>query len=128
MAQGSVLTDLSDVLRSIGATDALVYRRAVGGRFVLTVPGPLDVADELMLDDEPLVVSALATGLRRVAAEAPRPVCAGYVARAAAIVAVDRDVVVVLGRRDGCLAGVSDEQLVAVATTAASNPASVEVA
>ena len=119
MPHGTVLCDPRDVLTSTGATDVLVYRRAGGGRFVLTSASLGDVSGDLLLDDEPAARDALASGLRRVAAEMPRGICGGYVARAAAIVAVDVDVIVVLGRRDGCLAGVSDETLVAAAVAAA---------
>ena len=119
MAHPTLLCDPRDVLTSTGATDVLVYRRAAGGRFVLTSPQLDGMSADLLLDDEPTVREALTAGLRRVAGERPRPICGGYAARAAAIVAVDVDVVVVLGRRDGCLAGVSDETLVAAAVAAA---------
>ena len=119
MPHGTALEDPHDVLTSTGATDVLVYRRAAGGRFVLTSPLHIGLSGDLLLDDEPAVREALSSRLRRVAAESPRTICADYVARAAAIVAVDRDVIVVLGRRDGCLAGVSDETLVAAAVGAA---------
>ena len=123
MAHPTLLCDPRDVLTSTGATDVLVYRRAAGGRFVLTSPQFDAVSADLLLDDEPAVREALTMGLRRLACESPRPVCGGYVARAAAIVAVDVDVIVVLGRRDGCLAGVSDETLVAAAVAAAGDVA-----
>lgn len=119
MAHSSVLCDPHDVLTSTGATDALVYRRAAGGRFVLTSATLPGVTGELLLDDEPAVREAMAAGLRRIAGEFPRAICGGYEARAAAIIAVDVDVIVVLGRRDGCLAGVSDEILIAAAVAAA---------
>lgn len=119
MAHTSVLDDRHDLLAATGATDVLVYRRAAGGRFALTSPHHMAFFGDLLLDDEPAVREALTLGLRRIAAESPRPICGGYSARAAAIVAVDVDVIVVLGRRDGCLAGVSDETLVAAAVAAA---------
>lgn len=119
MPNGTVLIDPRDVLATTGATDVLVYRRAAGGRFVLTSPLHAGPSADLLLDDEPAVREALSSRLRRVAAESPRAICGDYVARAAAIVAVDRDVIVVLGRRDGCLAGVSDETLIAAAVAAA---------
>ena len=109
----------SDVARRIGASDVLVYRRASGGRFVLTGPQLPGVTGELLLDDEPRVTRALRVGVVRVAAEEPIAICGGYAARSAAIVAVDPDVIVVLGRRNGCLAGVSDATLVAAAGAAA---------
>lgn len=119
MPHGTVLIDPRDVLATTGATDVLVYRRAGGGRFVLTSPLQAGLSHDLLLDDEPAVRQALASRLRRVAAESERTICGDYVARAAAIVAVDRDVIVVLGRRDGCLAGVSDETLIGAAVAAA---------
>ncbi|HVM20970.1 MAG TPA: hypothetical protein VM307_13510 [Egibacteraceae bacterium] len=114
-----VITEPSAAVTAVGATDALVFRRASGGRYVLTTPAPPGIRDELLVDDEPAVQQALTTGVCRVAAEQPRPVCAGYRARAAAVVAVDPDVVVVLGRADGCLAGVDDQALVAAAAAVA---------
>jgi hypothetical protein len=122
MAHGSLLCDPHEALASTGATDVLVYRRAAGGRFVLTSQLMPGLSGELLLDDEPAVREALAQGLRRLAGELPRAICGGYTARAAAIVAVDVDVVVVLGRRDGCLAGVSDEVLIAAGAAAAQVP------
>lgn len=119
MAHTSVLCKTEEVLAAIGATDALVYRRAAGGRFVLTGPPREDVAGELLLDDEPAVRLALAERVHRVAAEASCEVCGGYRARTAAVVAIDPDVVVVLGRRDGCLAGVGDVELLGAAFAAA---------
>lgn len=119
MAHSTLACRTQDVLHAVGATEVLVYRRAAGGRFVLTGPLPEGVTGELLLDDEPLVVRALAKGLCRVASEVPRAVCGGYQARAAAVVAVDPDVVVVLGRRDGCLLGVGDLTLVGAAAAAA---------
>jgi hypothetical protein len=119
MASSSLLHDVPDVIAAVGATDVLVYRRAVGGRFVLSAPVQHWAAEELLVDDEPAVAAALRHGVHRIAAEQPRAVCAGYVARAAAVIAIDRDVVVVLGRRDGCLAGVADAELVAAAEAAA---------
>ncbi len=118
MAHGTVLCDPHDVLTTTGATDVLVYRRAGGGRFVRTSPSVAGAAGDLILDHEPAVRRALSSRLRRIAGEYPRPICGGYTARAAAIVAVDVDVIVVLGRRDGCLAGVSDETLLAAAVAA----------
>lgn len=119
MPHGTVLCSPHDVLTSTGATDVLVYRRAGGGRFVLTTPLDAGLSSDLLLDDEPAVRQALTARLRRVACESPRVICGDYTARAAAIVAVDVDVIVVLGRRDGCLAGVSDETLIAAAVAAA---------
>ena len=119
MGLSAVLCDLDHVLHTVGASDVLIYRRAAGGRFALTDVAPQGVSADLLVDDEPYVVRALARGLCRVANEHSGPVCAGYRARAAAIVAVDRDVIVVLGRRDGCLAGVSDDTLIAAAQVAA---------
>ena len=104
---------------SLGATDVLVYRRASGGRFVLTGPIPAGVTGELLLDDEPAVRQALTCRVRRIASEVAVNVCGGYSACAAAVVCVDPDVVVVLGRRDGCLAGVSDLTLLGAASAAA---------
>lgn len=118
-----VASDSDHVLDVIGASDALVYRRAVGGRFVLTGPPVDGVNGELLVDDEPLVREALALRVCRVAAEVPRPVCGGYVARAAAVVSVDRDVIVVLGRRDGCLKGVADVTLLGAAAAIAAGQA-----
>ena len=117
MALDSLVRDVDTA--SIGASDVLVYRRAAGGHFVLTGPVRDDVSADLLLDDEPLVRKALGGHVIRLAADEPLRVCAGYVARAAAIVAVDCDVVVVLGRRDGCLAGVADSALVRVAMAVA---------
>ena len=124
MALSSVLGDTASVLAAIGAADALVYRRVTGGRYrLVAAPGaglPSGGAQaELLADDEPVVTAALATGLRRVACEQPRQICGGYVARAAAVVAVQPDVIVVLGRHDGCLAAVSNEELVAAARVVA---------
>lgn len=118
MPYSSVL-DSEDVATSLGATDVLVYRRASGGRFVLTGRAPHGVSGELLLDDEPLACQALETGVRRVAGESPVAVCGGYRACAAAVIAIDRDVIVVLGRRDGCLAGVSNGMLAGAAVSAA---------
>ena len=116
-----VAIDSDQVLDVVGATDALVYRRAAGGRFVLTGPPVPGVTGELLVDDEPLVRDALALRVCRVAAEVPRLVCGGYTARAAAVVSVDRDVIVVLGRRDGCLKGVADVTLLGAAAAIAAS-------
>jgi hypothetical protein len=122
MIANSVLCSAADAARRVGASDVFVYRRAGGGAFVLTSPVTAPAAEELLLDDEPLVVAALRSGVQRVAGEEPRRLCAGYIGRAAAVVAVDVDVVVVLGRRDGCLAGVADDELVSAACVAAGVP------
>ena len=114
-----VASDIEQILDVIGATDALVYRRAGGGRFVLTGAPVAGVTGELLVDDEPLVREALRARVCRVAAEVPRVVCGGYNARAAAVVSVDRDVIVVLGRRDGCLKGVADVELLGAAAAIA---------
>ena len=119
MAHSTAVQDRRDVRTAIGATDVLVYRRAAGGRFVLTGPSPEGVTGELLLDDEPLAREALVTRVRRVACESPIAVCGGYRACAAAVISVDRDVIVVLGRRDGCLMGVSDLVLLGAASAAA---------
>lgn len=121
MGSTSVLGDTASVLAAIGATEALVYQRVAGGRFTLVGHPPARVRSDLIVDDEPAVADALVHGLRRVACEELREICAGYAARAAAIVAVETDVVVVLGRRDGCLAGVSDDDLLGAARTVARN-------
>lgn len=119
MAHSALAHGLEEVAASVGATDVLVYRRANGGRFVLT-GAPTDLAaGELLLDDEPIVAEALGGAVQRSAADELHEVCAGYRARAAAVVAIDRDIVVVLGRRDGCLAGVGDEALMWAARMAA---------
>ena len=118
MASTSLLSDPAAALASVGATDIFVYRRASGSRFVLTTPAHA-AAEEICVEDEPAVAAALRSGLRRVASEQPRLLCAGYVARTAAVVAPDRDIVVILGRRDGCLAGVSDLELLAAAQAVA---------
>ena len=118
MASTSLLTDPAAALASVGATDIFVYRRASGSRFVLTTPAQA-AAEEICVEEEPSVAAALRSGLRRVASEQPRVLCAGYVARTAAVVAPDRDIVVILGCRDGCLAGVSDLELLAAAQAAA---------
>lgn len=118
----SVLSDPQDALAHVGATDVLVYRRSQGSRFVLSSPPQCQAAGDIVVEQEPVIAAALRSGLRRVASEDARLLCAGYVARAAAVVALDRDVVVVLGRRDGCLAGVSDEDLIAAADMAAAAP------
>lgn len=126
MVHSSVLSKVDEILASIGATDALVYRRASGGRFVLTGPPCDDVTGELLVDDEPTVRVALNARVCRVAAETTRGICGGYRARCAAVVSVDRDVIVVLGRRDGCLTGVADVTLLgAAAAVAASQGAGV---
>ena len=122
MAFQTVTHDTDDALRRTGATDVLVYRRASGGRFVLTSPAVAAAREDLLLDDEPVVAAAVRYGVRRVVSERPRELCAGYVGRAAAVVAVDVDVVVILGRRDGCLAGVSDVELITAARSAATAP------
>lgn len=122
MALTSVLSSPAKALALVGAADVLVYRRSHGSLFVLTSPPLAAAAEEFVVEDEPAVSAALRSGLRRVASEQPRLLCAGYVARTAAVVALDRDVVVVLGRRDGCLAGVSDETLMAAAEAAAVTP------
>ena len=109
------LVRASETATSVGASDVLIYRRAVGGYFVLTGPVRTDVSPDLHLDDEPLVRRAMGGHVIRIAADDPQRICAGYDARAAAIVAVDCDVIVVLGRRDGCLGGVSDAALVRAA-------------
>ena len=114
-----VASYVDEVLAVVGATDALVYRRATGGRFVLTGPPADGVTGELLIDDEPLIRQALTVRVVRVAAESSRPVCGGYSARAAAVVSVDRDVIVVLGRRDGCLKGVADVTLLGAAAAVA---------
>lgn len=124
MASTSLLSDPPAALVNLGATDILVYRRAHGTRFVLTSPAQSVAAEELRVEDEPAVAAALRSGLRRVASEQARVLCAGYVARTAAVVAPDRDVVVILGCRDGCLAGVSDIELLAAAEAAAAVPIS----
>lgn len=118
----SMLEDVTDaVMRSVGASDVLVYRRMNGGRFFMVGTPPKGVRPELLADDEPLVAEALRTGLRRMASEDPQPVCGGYIARSAAIVANRPNVIVVLGRRDGCLAGVADEAFLTAAAVAAEN-------
>ena len=117
MAHTSVISNTNAA--ALGASDVLVYRRASGGQFVLTGPADPSIAGDLLLDDEPLVCRALGGHVIRLAADEPQRICAGYIARSAAIVAVDCDVVVVLGRRDGCLAGVSDDVLVRAAMAAA---------
>ena len=119
MASTTVVQDRHAVRNALGATDMLVYRRAAGGRFVLTGPSPEGVTGELLLDDEPLARQALVDRVRRVASESPISVCGGYRACAAAVVSVDPDVIVVLGRRDGCLMGVSDLVLLGAASDAA---------
>lgn len=119
MAHSALLQGIEQVAASVGAADVLVYRRANGGRFVLTSPPGVPADPELLLDDEPLVAEALRLGVRRTAADQPHRICAGYDARAAAVVAVDADIVVVLGRRDGCLAGVGDAALLWAARMAA---------
>lgn len=119
MAYSTVVDRQHDATELIGATDVLVYRRASGGRFVLTGPSPVGVTGELLLDDEPAVREALRSRVRRVACETPVAICGGYSACAAAVVCVDPDVIVVLGRRDGCLAGVSDLTLLGAASAAA---------
>ena len=119
MASTSLLSEPAAALAGVGATDVFVYRRAHGSHFVLTTPAHAAAAEEICVDDEPAVAAALRSGLRRVASERPRLLCVGYVARTAAVVAPDRDIVVVLGRRDGCLAAVSDLELLAAAQTAA---------
>jgi hypothetical protein len=122
MALTSVLSEPTNAVAHVGATDILVYRRSQGTRFVLTAPAQAAAAEEFCVEQEPAVEGALRSGLRRVASEQPRLLCAGYVARTAAVVALDRDVVVILGRRDGCLAGVSDVELMAAAEAAAALP------
>ena len=119
MAHSTVAELPNGVRTPLGTTDVLVFRRASGGRFVLTGPHPEGVTGELLVDDEPIVRQALADRVRRVACEQPVNVCGGYTACAAAVVSVDPDVIVILGRRDGCLAGVSDHALLEVATDAA---------
>lgn len=116
-----VASENEQTLGVIGATDALVYRRAGGGRFVLTGPPVAGVTGELLVDDEPLVREALRVRVCRVADEVPRLVCGGYTARAAAVISVDRDVIVVLGRRDGCLKGVADVTLLGAAAAIATS-------
>ena len=122
MALTSVPAVNDDALANVGASDVLVYRRSHGTHFVLTAPAHAAAAEQINVDDEPVIAAALRSGLRRVASEQPRVLCAGYRARTAAVVALDPDVVVVLGRRDGCLAGVSDLELMAAADAAAGAP------
>ncbi|MPZ72120.1 MAG: hypothetical protein GEU74_02625 [Nitriliruptorales bacterium] len=121
MTLGTSLRDVDgDVdAATVRASDVLIFRRAGGGHFVLTGPPRTDVSGDLLLEDEPLAQRALGGHIVRVAAAQLLPVCAGYLARAAAVVAVDRDVIVVLGRRDGCMAGVGDAVLVRVAVAEA---------
>src|SRR5687768_10051660 len=119
MAYSTVVDRHHEATDLIGATDVLVYRRASGGRFVLTGHAPAGVTGELLVDDEPAVREALRSRVRRIACETRVAVCGGYTACSAAIVCVDRDVIVVLGRRDGCLAGVSDLILLGAAAAAA---------
>lgn len=123
MVNTAVLYGIDEILATIGATDALIYRRAAGGRFVLTGAPRTDVTGELLVDDEPGVRTALNVRVCRVAAESQREICGGYRARSAAIVSVDPDVIVVLGRRDGCLAGVADVTLLGAAAAAAASQA-----
>ena len=123
MVISSVIDTAQDIARSVGATDVMVYRRASGGRFVLTGPIPAGVTGELLLDDEIVVRDAIIVRVRRVASETPVAICGGYTGCAAAIVCVDPDVIVVLGRRDGCLAGVSDLTLLGAASAAADTQA-----
>lgn len=122
MAPTSVLSEPPPGVVDIGATDVLIYRRSYGTTFVRTAPGHAPAAEQIAVEDEPAVAAALRSGLRRVASEQPKLLCAGYVGRTAAVVAPDRDVVVILGRRDGCLAGVSDLELLAAAQAAAYVP------
>lgn len=81
--------------------------------------GSLEAPPELFLDDEPLAAQAVQRGIRRVASYDARRVFSTYRARSAALVAVRGDVLVVLGRHDGCLAGVDDEELCEAAADAA---------
>lgn len=124
MAPTSLLSHPAAAVVASGATDVFVYRRAHGNHFVLTAPAQAAVAEQVCVDDEPVFAAALRSGLRRVASEQPRLLCAGYVARAAAVVAPDRDVIVILGCRDSCLAGVSDLELLLAAEVAAAVPIS----
>ena len=100
-----------ETLSTVGAEEVLVFTRVSEQRFALEAACAAAARGELLLDDEPLARSALDTGLRRVASPTPRHVCAGYTARSAAIVALTWDLLVVLGRRNGCLAGVPDAEL-----------------
>lgn len=112
--------DLSAELDHLLATEVFVYHRAEGGRFELVgCAGAIDAPPELFLDDEPLAAQAVTRGLRRVASYEARRVFSTYRARTAALVAVRADVLVVLGRQNGCLAGVNDEELCEAAADAA---------
>ena len=103
-------------LDTVRATEAFVYARQDGGRYHLLgavgATGPLQV----ILDDEPLAAAAVRDGLRRTASPDMRRVVAGYYARSAALVSLG-DCLVIIGRRHGCLAGVSDEELLTAAQT-----------
>ena len=101
-------------LDAVRATEAFVYERVEASRYHLLGAVGGDRPSEVLLDDEPLAASAVREGIRRTASPDRRRVLAGYDARSAAIVSVG-DCLVVLGRRDGCMAGVADEDLIVTA-------------
>ena len=101
-------------LDAVRATEAFVCTRVAPGRYVVTDAigwGP----DVVSLDDEPLAAAAVRDGIRRTASPDARRVVAGYKARSAALIAFGIDTLVIIGRRDGCMAGVNDEELIATA-------------
>lgn len=103
-------------LDTVRATEAFVYTQVDAGRYRLLGAVGATGPEHVTVDDEPLAAAAIRFGLRRTASPDVRRVVAGYDARSAAIVAVGSRLVI-LGRRNGCLAGVSDEDLVAAAKT-----------
>lgn len=99
-------------IETVRATEAFVYHRTAAGRYALVsaVGGPAPQSVEL--DDEPLAAAAVRDGVSRTASYDSRRVVAGYDARSAALVATHPGTLVIIGRRDGCLAGVDDDDLI----------------
>lgn len=125
---GRAITSLSEnltvALDRIAASEVFVYRRAAGGRFTLVGHrGRVVAPAEFFLDDEPLAAQAVERGCRRLASYDRRRIVSTYRARSAALISTSADVLVVIGRHDGCMAGCDDRDLydaarVAVATLA----------
>jgi hypothetical protein len=102
-------------IESVHATEAFVYHRTTPGLYALVyaVGGP--APQSVHVDDEPLAAAAVRDGVSRTASYDRRRVVAGYDARSAALVSSNPQTLVIIGRHDGCLAGVDDEDLIAVA-------------
>ena len=104
-------------LDALHASEAFVFTRVAPGRYELTASaGACAAPIQVVLDDEPLAAAAVRDGVRRVASPDRRRVVAGYDARSAVLVSPSADVLVIIGRTGGCLAGVANAELVASAT------------